>query len=106
MDILMLGTDQQTITPYLWSHGKMPCPATLLFLIDDILYEFIFKPATSFRYPRSVVNVVPGDFNNDGRLDLLVMSHGQTHGETAMAVYFSDLHAGFGMLPAWLVRVN
>ncbi|KAF8520193.1 hypothetical protein BU17DRAFT_46898 [Hysterangium stoloniferum] len=77
-DILMLGTDQQTITPYLWSHD-----------------EFLFKPSTSFRYQQPIANIVPGDFNNDGRLDLLVMSQGQTQDETAMAICFSDLHNGF-----------
>lgn len=43
-----------------------------------------------------IVNVVTGDFNNDGRLDLLVMSEGRRRAETDMTVYFSDLQGGFG----------
>lgn len=43
-----------------------------------------------------MTNVVPGDFNNDGRLDLLVMSEGQNRDELDMTVYLSDLLGGFG----------
>ena len=24
MDVLMIGSDQQTLTPFLWNHGKLP----------------------------------------------------------------------------------
>jgi hypothetical protein len=73
------------------------------------LDKFIFEQSTSFRHPQKIHNVVPGDFNNDGRLDLLVMSQGQDPDESAMAVYFSDLQGGFGayfcvMLAAWVIN--
>lgn len=58
----------------------------------------MFKPSAAFQHSQKVVNVVPGDFNNDGRLDLLVMSEGGRQGETDIAVYFSDLQGGFGTL--------
>ncbi|KAF8590510.1 hypothetical protein K439DRAFT_1381934 [Ramaria rubella] len=78
MDILMLTQDQRTLTPYLWNHDA-----------------FVFEPSSSFRHPYQVLNVVPGDFNNDGRLDLLVMSEGQKQDEIVLMVYFSDLNGGF-----------
>ncbi|KAF8487633.1 hypothetical protein JB92DRAFT_2759088 [Gautieria morchelliformis] len=78
MDVLMLDKDQQTLVAYLWNHDN-----------------FVFEPSSSFRHSQKVVNVVPGDFNNDGRLDLLVMSEGQRQGVIDMAVYFSDLQGGF-----------
>lgn len=58
--------------------------------------KFIFQPSIFLRHPQRILNVVPGDYNNDGRLDLLVMSDDST-GENAMFVYFSDLVGGFGM---------
>lgn len=66
----------------------------------------MFEQSASFRHPQKVYNVVPGDFNNDGRLDVLVMSQSQKQDETSMAVYFSDLQGGFGAYYASLLNVN
>lgn len=57
LDVLLLSSDQQTLTVYLWSHDA-----------------FAFQKSSSFRHPEPISNVVPGDFTHDGKLDLLVMS--------------------------------
>ncbi|GJJ12216.1 hypothetical protein Clacol_006457 [Clathrus columnatus] len=60
----------------------------------SFLEKLIFKPSVSVRHSERIRNIVPGDYNNDGRLDLLVMS-GNTEGANAISVYFSDLIGGF-----------
>ncbi|PCH38397.1 integrin alpha N-terminal domain-containing protein [Wolfiporia cocos MD-104 SS10] len=62
LDLLGLASDKQTLTVYLWSHE-----------------DYTFKKSSVFKHPYNVRNVVPGDFTQDGRLDLLVMSqHGSS----------------------------
>ncbi|KAI0810948.1 hypothetical protein BC629DRAFT_1589690 [Irpex lacteus] len=57
LDLLAVNKDQQTLTIYLWNHDR-----------------YTFDKGTSFRHPQKVYNVVPGDFTQDGKLDILVMS--------------------------------
>ncbi|KAG9010523.1 hypothetical protein FRB94_010289 [Tulasnella sp. JGI-2019a] len=57
LDVVTLSEDQQTLTLYTWNH-------------DD----FFFYEKTILHFPTKVLNVVPGDFTHDGKLDLLVMS--------------------------------
>ncbi|RDB23975.1 T-cell immunomodulatory protein [Hypsizygus marmoreus] len=78
LDVLSLGADQQTMAVYHWSH-----------------VDFIFKEATSFRHPRRVHNVVPGDFTHSGKLDLLVMSESSTKDELEMTLYPAIPSGGF-----------
>ncbi|KAF9464632.1 hypothetical protein BDZ94DRAFT_1256197 [Collybia nuda] len=70
LDVLSLDTDQQTFSIYHWSH-----------------MDFTFKASTSFRHPRKVYNVIPGDFTHTGKLDLLVMSQSQTSNQLDMLLY-------------------
>ena len=61
----------------------------------SFLDRFIFEKSSSpFRHPNKISNIVPGDFNNDGRLDLLIM--GQQGGENSMVIYFSSVQGKFG----------
>ncbi|KDQ59682.1 hypothetical protein JAAARDRAFT_33256 [Jaapia argillacea MUCL 33604] len=82
LDLLSLGSDEQTLSVYLWNH-------------DD----FIFKQSASFRHPGHVYNVVPGDFTQDGKLDLLVMSQGQASRQLAMYMYLASPEGGFDFNP-------
>lgn len=56
----------------------------------------MFKKSAVFRHPHRVFNVVPGDFTQHGKLDLLVMSQGQTSGQLAIDIYVSSNQGGFG----------
>ena len=60
LDVFYLSSDQRTVTLYTW---------------DRTTYSFQSRPETSVRTKSDfvIVNVVPGDFNYDGRLDLLLM---------------------------------
>lgn len=57
LDMISVGSDQQTLTIHLWDHER-----------------FTYRTSSVFRHSQPVVNVVPGDFTQSGRLDLLVMS--------------------------------
>ncbi|KAF9501128.1 hypothetical protein BDN71DRAFT_1479701 [Pleurotus eryngii] len=78
LDLLALGHDQQTLQVYLWSHD-----------------EFFYKRSTSFRHPRPIYNVVPGDFTHSGKLDLLVMGRGSDSTQLDMLVYPGLLDGSF-----------
>ncbi|KAJ7665373.1 hypothetical protein DFH06DRAFT_311965 [Mycena polygramma] len=78
LDALTLGSDQQTLTVYLWSHE-----------------DFVFKPTTPFQHPRKIYNVVPGDFTHSGKLDLLVMAQSSTSNQLDLSLYPSLPGGGF-----------
>ncbi|KAJ7368771.1 hypothetical protein DFH08DRAFT_762818 [Mycena albidolilacea] len=78
LDALTLGSDQQTLTVYLWNH-------------DD----FVFKPSATFTHPRKIQNVVPGDFTHSGKLDLLVMAQSSTSNQLDLSVYTALPGGGF-----------
>ncbi|CAL1703385.1 unnamed protein product [Somion occarium] len=82
LDLITLGSDQQTFTVYLWEH-------------DD----FHFTKAAVFRHPQRVYNVVPGDFTQDGRLDILVMSQSPSSNEIDIQVYVASPEGGFDLNP-------
>ena len=48
---------------------------------------FFYEKASSFQHPRRILNVVPGDFTHDGKLDLLVMSQSQAVAQLDMSLY-------------------
>ena len=56
----------------------------------------MFKKSAVFRHPHRVFNVVPGDFTQHGKLDLLVMSQGQALNQLAIDLYVSSVQGGFG----------
>ncbi|TFK59480.1 hypothetical protein BDN72DRAFT_780663 [Pluteus cervinus] len=77
LDVLCLDSDQQTLSIYLWTHDL-----------------FHYTSSASFRHPTKVVNIVPGDFTHDGRLDLLVMGQGASN-ELDLLVYPALPSGGF-----------
>ena len=55
---------------------------------------YTFVKSNTFRHSHKVLNVVPGDFSQDGRLDILVM--GQEHSQVSLDVYLGLPQGGFG----------
>ncbi|KAI0927900.1 hypothetical protein AcV7_009379 [Taiwanofungus camphoratus] len=80
LDLLGLGSDQQTLSVYLWNH-------------DD----YVFRKSVVFRHPQKVHNVVPGDFTQDGKLDLLVMSLAGASNQLSIQLYVAAVGGGFDM---------
>jgi integrin alpha FG-GAP repeat containing protein 1 len=65
-------------------------------VIDSRPDKFTFTNAGSFRHPRQVHNVIPGDFTQDGTLDLLVVADGIAPNTLSMSVYTGNIGGGFG----------
>jgi integrin alpha FG-GAP repeat containing protein 1 len=57
---------------------------------------FSFQNSGSFKHPRRVYNVVPGDFTHSGKLDLLVMSQSVTANQLELTLYPALVGGGFG----------
>ncbi|WRT66340.1 uncharacterized protein IL334_003295 [Kwoniella shivajii] len=56
LDLFTLSEDGKTVTVHLWNKDK-----------------FTYTSAHTLTLSSSISNVIPGDYNHDGRLDLLVM---------------------------------
>ncbi|KAI0628726.1 hypothetical protein C8Q77DRAFT_1067117 [Trametes polyzona] len=82
LDLLAVGSDHQTLSIYLWDHEG-----------------YAFKKSVVFKHPRRVYNVIPGDFTQDGRLDLLVYSQSTRSNEVSIDLYAASPLGGFDMTP-------
>lgn len=67
--------------------------------------SFSFETSPAFKHPRRVLNVVPGDFTHTGKLDLLVMSEGESNGEIDLTLYPALVEGGFGAFTACWYRI-
>ncbi|WVF71448.1 hypothetical protein IAT40_006252 [Kwoniella sp. CBS 6097] len=56
LDLFTLNEDEKTITIHQWNRGR-----------------FRFTPSHTLTLSSKISNVIPGDYNHDGHLDLLVM---------------------------------
>lgn len=67
LDLFYLSSDQRSLVVYMWNRSA---------------YSWQEKPATSIRTSSDfiIVNVVPGDYNYDGRLDVLLMGSKNPNG--------------------------
>jgi integrin alpha FG-GAP repeat containing protein 1 len=54
--------------------------------------------AAQFRHTKSVHNVIPGDFTQDGKVDLLVIGDGDTNNQLSMSLYVGQVEGGFRKL--------
>ncbi|GAA6047594.1 hypothetical protein JCM3770_001581 [Rhodotorula araucariae] len=89
VDVVYLSADQRSVDIYTWDRKK---------------YQWTRAPAASIRTHSDFVitNVVPGDFNYDGRLDLLLMGGKNPGGwwgrddDTDMQVYIQHANGSFG----------
>ncbi|KAF9918621.1 hypothetical protein FBU30_000125 [Linnemannia zychae] len=87
-DIIALSDDQTSFSIYLWDHAEWAFS-----LLPTATVTIAQNP------PFIITNIVPGDFNHDGKLDVLVM--GQTDpeknpdGELMMRIYFGNIDSGW-----------
>jgi integrin alpha FG-GAP repeat containing protein 1 len=98
LDILSIGSDQETLSVYLWNHGTPSRPFS--FSVHSKLSEeddFVYKKTFSFKHPSPIVNVIPGDFTHDGKLDLLVMSQNEIPSQLDISLYRGSPGGEFGM---------
>ncbi|KAG0364322.1 hypothetical protein BC939DRAFT_458332 [Gamsiella multidivaricata] len=88
-DIITLKDDQTSFSVYLWDH------ATWSFILFPSATVVIAQTPQPF----IITNIVPGDFNHDGKLDLLVMGQADPvhnpNGELMMRVYLGDIDSGW-----------
>jgi hypothetical protein len=59
--------------------------------------DFVYKKTFSFKHPSPIVNVIPGDFTHDGKLDLLVMSQNEIPSQLDISLYRGSPGGEFGM---------
>ncbi|KAF5324887.1 hypothetical protein D9611_004159 [Ephemerocybe angulata] len=78
LDVLSLASDQQTVSVHNWRHDS-----------------FVFEESASFKHPHRIYNVVPGDFTHSGKLDVLVMSQGESRDQMDLTLYPSLVGGGF-----------
>lgn len=79
----MLSQDQRSLQVWLWDKGEHWCSCRKL-QADCLTESYTFKASTAspVRAPGNlkITNVVSGDYDYDGRLDLLVMSQEKPNG--------------------------
>jgi integrin alpha FG-GAP repeat containing protein 1 len=70
----------------------------------DCIGKYRYTASQTLASSSKILNVVPGDFNHDGRLDLLVMSEekegswwNNEESRTKMQVHLGEEGGGFGM---------
>ncbi|GJE88027.1 VCBS repeat-containing protein [Phanerochaete sordida] len=80
LDLVAVGPDQQELAVYIWDHEA-----------------YTFVKSSTFMHRQKVLNVVPGDFTQDGKLDMLVM--GQDHSQVSLQVYLGLPQGGFNLDP-------
>ncbi|KAF8162813.1 hypothetical protein B0H34DRAFT_295552 [Crassisporium funariophilum] len=77
LDVLVLASDQQTMSIHYWNHDT-----------------FSFADSSPFKHSKKVLNVVPGDFTHSGKLDILVMSQSSTSNQMDLTLYQALLNGG------------
>ncbi|KAI8089476.1 uncharacterized protein BX664DRAFT_333099 [Halteromyces radiatus] len=80
-DIFTLGQDQKSITIYTWDHKN--------FSFSPLLH------APHIQHDSIINNIIPGDYNYDGHLDVLVMDEPNAQGEFKMKIYFGNGNDSF-----------
>lgn len=83
LDAFILSSDARTLNLHLWDHSAFSFASQPLFALS---------PSTGGR----IVNVVPGDYNNDGQLDVLIMTRKEG----------SDSSSSSLMMEVWLGSVS
>lgn len=96
LDLLAVGSDQQTLAVYIWDHGAQVADLVRGAAITDYKQDdYVFVKSNTFRHPQKVLNVVPGDFTQDGKLDILVMGQ-ERSSQVSLQVYIGLPQGGFG----------
>ncbi|KAJ2315332.1 hypothetical protein IWW54_000359 [Coemansia sp. RSA 2705] len=88
-DLFIISSDQSTVELWEWQRSAK---------------NFAHKESADIRVDGLLIsNVIPGDFDMDGHLDLLVQGTAKSSGQVSMLVYRGDGEIGFqaaGELPA------
>ncbi|KAI1320696.1 hypothetical protein EDD11_010230 [Mortierella claussenii] len=88
-DIITMSDDQTSFSIYLWDHAA---------------WSYSLFPSATVSVPQTpqtfiITNIVPGDYNHDGKLDVLVMGQQDpvhnANGELMMRVYLGNIDEGF-----------
>lgn len=93
---MSLEENQRTVGVHLWDHGRARGYfhfISLMALIDS----FEFRSSYQLSFDCNIVNVVPADFNRDGRLDMLVMCGSSTENSGLDMFLYLGMEGGFGM---------
>ena len=98
--MISVGSDQRTLTVHLWDHGERQY-ITFASLICDLLKfneeRFTYRTSTVFKHNQPIVNALPGDFTQSGRLDLLVMGQSSSSkGKLDLFLYRASGTGDFG----------
>jgi integrin alpha FG-GAP repeat containing protein 1 len=67
--------------------------------------RYTFEKKSSYHHPQKVYNVVPGDFTQDGMLDILLMTQDRTPNQLALQMYIGIPGGGFGVLLILLICI-
>ncbi|WVR07022.1 hypothetical protein IAU60_004061 [Kwoniella sp. DSM 27419] len=97
LDLFTLSEDSKAVTVNLWNNSK-----------------FRFTPSHTITLASKISNVVPGDFDHDGRLDLLVMYVQEVNGgwwgskteKLGMEVFLGGGEDGGFKSPSWLLDAS
>ncbi|KAE8259615.1 hypothetical protein A4X13_0g905 [Tilletia indica] len=90
VDAFVLSPDRTRVDVYLWDHAA---------------FAFHSNPASSINAPsgQTIVNVVPADFDYDGRLDLMLMTQAKSasrvEDELRLGLYLGQAAGGFSSTP-------
>ncbi|KAG0035603.1 hypothetical protein BGZ81_005581 [Podila clonocystis] len=88
-DLITLSDDQTSFNVYLWDHAS---------------WSFALLKSATVSIPQSpepfiITNIAPGDYNHDGRLDVLVMGQADPvrnpKGELKMRIYLGNTDSGW-----------
>lgn len=85
---------------YQYTSGIMVRGACILLQRSaDIVIQdtYGFFKSTSWRHPQKVYNAVPGDFTQDGKLDILVMGQDRPSNQLSIQLYVGLPEGGFSM---------
>ncbi|KAF9540003.1 hypothetical protein EC957_004705 [Mortierella hygrophila] len=87
-DIITLSDDQTSFSIYLWDHAEWAFN-----ILPNATVTIAQTP------PFIITNIVPGDFNHDGKLDVLIMGQADPvrnpQGELMMRVYLGNIDSGW-----------
>ncbi|PWN35926.1 uncharacterized protein FA14DRAFT_160886 [Meira miltonrushii] len=89
IDVFTISQDGKSINVYIWDHTA---------------FKFVQSPLARITAPRgnTFVNIVPADFNYDGKLDVLAMMKGDNADQLEMAVWLGTQEGSVAPSPVLL----
>jgi len=96
-DLIVLGTDQASVSVYTWNHGMYSLHVKIT--MKNSKLKILLVNSTFMALPNApqirntdfvIENIIPGDFTFDGKLDLLIMGRknpSHANDEILMRIY-------------------